>query len=202
MAKVAVTKPKRLLRKGMGNTKGGAFERDVAIKLSLWLTKGANHSLFSRNRGSGGAYTRATARGGRIDEAGIPGDLASVYPQAYEFIRCFNVECKHYGDLWFTAFLMDLKGKSFLTQTIAHTRTQAEEGNKEWMVIAKENRIDTLLFMSQRIGSIAIECVPFTGMVKYHSLFEESIFMMRFETFIRCVKSDMFLSRVHRELFG
>lgn len=80
------------MRKGAGKSKGSAFERDVAKRLSLWLTGGKDKKQLIRTVLSGGW------RAGQGDAEGWRqvGDLAANGPVGEQFRRRFAVECKHH----------------------------------------------------------------------------------------------------------
>lgn len=80
------------MRLGAGKRKGSAFEREVAKKLSLWLTGGADQTQLIRSVLSGGWAGRA----GGFRQVG---DLAPNGPIGERFRRLFAVECKHQRDI-------------------------------------------------------------------------------------------------------
>lgn len=81
------------MKAGAGKRKGGAFERDVAKALSLWLTKGNDKTQLIRSVLSGGWQARGLLQAG---------DLAPNGERGEAFRRRFVVECKHRReiDLW------------------------------------------------------------------------------------------------------
>jgi hypothetical protein len=82
------------MKKGGGSGKGGAFERKIAKRLSLWLTNGTDSSQLVRSVLSGGWGGNKAAR--------HSGDLAANGEAGERFRNRFVVECKHYKviDLW------------------------------------------------------------------------------------------------------
>lgn len=80
------------MRKGAGKSKGSSFERDIARRLSMWLTGGVDDRQLIRTVLSGG-----WTRGQESREEGWRhvGDLAPNGPIGEQFRRRFAVECKH-----------------------------------------------------------------------------------------------------------
>lgn len=163
------------MKNGGQKTKGNNFERAVGKELSLWLTDGEKPNIFARNVLSGGSFTVTLAKG--VNAPNIPGDLMAASPLAFEFLSLFSIECKHRASIDLEVYLRDVKGTSFLSQTIKHTRAQATHHNLSWLVVAKENRHGTLVFMDYAIGK---RCIPQTA-VCYHILHNETVLMTTME---------------------
>jgi hypothetical protein len=159
------------MRKGGAKAKGSLFEREVGRKLSLWLTNGEKPNIFARNVLSGGSFTITAKKG--METPNIPGDLMAASPLAFEFLSMFSVECKHRAEVALDVYLRDIKGTSFLSKTITHTKSQAEQHNLSWMVIAKQNHCETMVFMDSDVG---MQCVARPS-IRYHMLCNETIFL-------------------------
>lgn len=84
------------MRAGGGKSKGGAFERLVCKKLSLWLSDGKNESLLWRSAMSGGRATVAHSKNKLDDQVG---DISAVTEEGYQFTKLFCVECKSYNNI-------------------------------------------------------------------------------------------------------
>jgi len=87
--------------------KGNTFEREIAEKLSLWLTEGAEKRGCWRSDTSGAA---ATVWAKKKEEARYvkanAGDIKQIaerglYPKLDQFFDTFVVECKHYKEIDF-----------------------------------------------------------------------------------------------------
>jgi len=127
-------------------TKGSAWERKVAIELSLWVTRGARADIFARSIGSGSRFTRAAAR---LAETATPGDLIAAHEMAFPFLRLFMVECKHRKNISISDLIFNgVSGKSFLAVTIAKAKQEADTAGLHWMVIAKQDHKEPLVLIS------------------------------------------------------
>ena len=93
------------MKKGAGKRKGGAFERRMAKRLSLWWTGGERDDVIWRTQLSGG---RATVRGrkGKTSE-GQYGDLTYTDPIAKPLFDLCVIECKHGYGKWSVLDLID-----------------------------------------------------------------------------------------------
>jgi hypothetical protein len=135
------------MRPGGSNSKGGTFERKIGGMLSRWLTHGERTDLFSRNVLSGGQFT--VSQGKR----GTPGDLIAAHPLAFRFLSLFTLELKHRANIGLAQYIMDTAHKSFLSQVIRHTETQARAHGKHYMVIAAQNHVTPIVLTSAAVGS-------------------------------------------------
>src|ERR1700761_8442342 len=75
-----------------GKAKGNNFEREICKKLSLWITKGSDDSIFWRSTNSGGRATSRSKIGKKT--ANSYGDIAALVPLGEEFLRVVNAELK------------------------------------------------------------------------------------------------------------
>lgn len=90
-----------------GKAKGNSFERDIAEKLSLWLTGQKEKRAAWRSDTSGGAATIWSKR--KQEERYVKanaGDIRQImekgiYPSLDSFFDNFVVECKAYRDVVF-----------------------------------------------------------------------------------------------------
>lgn len=87
--------------------KGNTFERDIAEKLSLWLTDGKEKRAAWRSDTSGAAATiwAKKKQEARYVKANA-GDIIKIaerdlYPELDKFFDTFVVECKHYKEIDF-----------------------------------------------------------------------------------------------------
>lgn len=95
------------MRPGGGKAKGSAFERQVCVALSKWVSHGKESDLFWRSAMSGGRATVARRKGVNIRQAG---DICSVAPEGHAFTDQWFIECKFYKDLGIAQFLLNAKG--------------------------------------------------------------------------------------------
>lgn len=90
------------MRAGGGKSKGGAFERLICKKLSLWLSEGKREDLLWRSAMSGGRATVAHSKNKLDDQVG---DISAVTEEGYQFTKLFAVECKSYNNIHLESLL-------------------------------------------------------------------------------------------------
>jgi hypothetical protein len=132
------------MKKGVnGKQKGGAFERDVAKKLSLWVTADARPDVFWRSAMSGGRATVAHAKGIEVRQVG---DITAVAPEGH-VLDSLYIDCKFYKDLDLAGGLLLERGKliSFWRRTV---KDAAKHRRQPWL-IAKQNRFPVLLISTE-----------------------------------------------------
>lgn len=123
------------MRPGGGKNKGNSFEREICVKLSLWLTNGVSKDCLWRTAVSGGRATVARKRGDIVRQMG---DICAVSPEGHVLTDRFYMECKHYADL---NFLGLLTGKGKLVEFWHDTMRLATLHKKLPMLVAKQNRM-------------------------------------------------------------
>lgn len=185
------------MRKGKGSKeKGSAWERETGRLLSLWLTNGARPDIMSRNVLSGGSFTRAEGKGEISSRA--PGDLMAAHPLAFQFLARYSIECKHLRDIGLMRYLLDPRAMSELGQIIALARRQAKHIKLNYMVIAKQNQYEPLIFVDGIIGDKMLTCLKRRGNritlpPMHHRVHGGSVFIMRFRDMLSYVDPDKLL---------
>lgn len=124
------------MRKGGGKAKGSAFEREVCVRLSKWLTSGKQDDVFWRSAMSGGRATVAAKKGGKRLSNQV-GDISCIDPVGSKFIEKFGVECKFYNDLDYTGLLT---GRGKLLSFWEEICIQSAYHYKQPFLVAKQNR--------------------------------------------------------------
>lgn len=119
---------------GGGKAKGSAFEREVGYTLSKWITNGERDDLFARTVLSGGQFT--------VSQRGNPGDLMAQDPLAQRFCNLFVIECKHWGDLYMEAFVLQ---REKLYEALKKLDNDAYTLNKNWLFVVKQNFLPALV---------------------------------------------------------
>jgi hypothetical protein len=114
--------------------KGSAFEREICKKLSLWVSEGNYDDLFWRSAMSGGRATVRTKKG-QITSSGH-GDITAVSPKGNILTDKFVIECKHYKDLEWSAFIY---GKGFIWKTWDKLSGDSYVNSKQPFLILKQN---------------------------------------------------------------
>jgi hypothetical protein len=123
------------MRPGGGKIKGGAFEREVCEKLSLWVSAGKYHDLFWRSAMSGGRATVGRRAGKSVSRQA--GDISAVAPEGHALTNLFFIECKSYKELNVRGFVLDNKGT--LANFWQETVEQARQHGRAPVLIGKEN---------------------------------------------------------------
>jgi hypothetical protein len=73
-------------------SKGGNFERETAVALSLWWTQGERDDIFWRTQNSGGRSTMRSKQ--RKETEGQYGDIAATDPSGKLLLDNWCIECK------------------------------------------------------------------------------------------------------------
>ena len=131
------------------SSKGGAFERHVADRLSYWWTGDPNQSVFWRTSQSGGRAT-VRRRKGKFT-AGHCGDIASTDPCSAPFTRLFAVEVKRgYKGVTF-ADLLDMPssrvGKEFAGWVLQAEHAWSNSNSWSWLLITRRDVSIPLVIM-------------------------------------------------------
>lgn len=124
--------------------KGSAFERDVCVRLSLWVSRGEERDLFWRSAMSGGRASRGIKRGEKLRRQA--GDICAVAPEGHGLTNTWYIELKHYAKLDIAQFF--LTGTGRLAKFWRETEKAALVFNRHPMLIARQNHTITLLIVS------------------------------------------------------
>ena len=183
------------MRVGGGKAKGSQWERDCGKAISLWLTHGERPDIMSRNVLSGGSFTNAE-NAGKVSSR-MPGDMMAAHPLAFRFLSHFSIECKHLKSLNLDAYLFDPRMQTPFGHIITLARRQAQSINLQYMVIAKQNNREAVIFMEYSIGFHVLNNPKKTARTRlqpmYHGLHKDTVFMMRFKDFLAWTDPDLFL---------
>ena len=150
------------MRAGGGKGKGGAWERVVAKRLSLWITHGKRQDVFWRSSLSGG---RATIARGKVRQAG---DLCAVAEEGNAFSEAWFIECKHVKDLGLEGFLISNTGPLAKFWTTACK--EARKHGRDPLLICKQNNWPPLVVT--RPDELSVKPIIMTTRV-YIYLFED-----------------------------
>lgn len=185
------------MKPGGGHAKGSAWERECGKLISLWLTHGERPDIMSRNVLSGGSFTIAE-NAGKVSSR-MPGDMMAAHPLAFRFLSRFSIECKFLKDIGLLQYMLDPRQQNPLAIIIALARRQAKSIDCEFMVIAKQNRHDPIVFVSGEVGERMLLCMKKHGSrtmlhPMYHFLHKGTIFALRFADMLRTVDPDLLLA--------
>jgi len=131
--------------------KGSSFERELAIKLSLWWTNGERSDVFWRTAGSG---ARARVRGKKGQQTqGQHGDIGATHPIGDPLTKVTIIEVKRGYSRATIQDLVDFPEKGSKINTIygewfrKAKESQEQSGSISWMLIHKRDRREALVFM-------------------------------------------------------
>ena len=128
----------------MGKSKGSAFEREVSVMLSKWVSSNTQEDVFWRAAMSGGRSTVAFKKGKKL--ANQVGDISCIHPIGQKFIDAFAVECKAYSNLDYPGLIT---GKGKLLAFWAEINEQASRYGKEPFMVAKQNRMPAVVCLNR-----------------------------------------------------
>jgi len=137
------------------SSKGGAYERELSTKLSLWWSNGKRDDLIWRTSTSGG---RATIRGKKGKRTfGSYGDLHAVDPLASDLFLVFTIEAKrgYTGASFADAIDRPVLAKQTTFEAFCEqARTAAvAAGSASWMLIQRRDKKRALCFIPRKAFS-------------------------------------------------
>lgn len=131
------------MRAGGGKSKGASFEREICVRLSIWISNGLQEDVFWRSAMSGGRATVGQKKGKK--HSSQVGDISCIHSTGNHFIEYFAPECKHYANLDWQGLVT---GKGKLLQFWAEINKQAEAHGKHPMLFARQNRLPTVVCLT------------------------------------------------------
>ena len=129
------------------NAKGGAFERLICKRLSLWISKGKRDDLFWRSAMSGGRATLQMKRLPHKKRYNQCGDLSAISREGQDFLDVFFVDCKFLQSLKIPAWIYGDAGE--LPKLWDKTLLEAENHRRIPFVVAKQNRKPELIMTTE-----------------------------------------------------
>jgi hypothetical protein len=135
------------MKAGAGKRKGGNYERQIAKRLSLWITQGKNENGLWRSSSSGATATIGKKKG-EINPYQC-GDLCAVSPDCYNFAEKIYVEIKSYKQLNITNFIFNRP--SILEKFWKIALQESKDYNKEPIIVAKENNFPELIIFRKKL---------------------------------------------------
>jgi len=127
-----------------GKSKGSAYERLICTTLSKWISGGERDDLFWRSAMSGGRATVGRKVG--IERSSQSGDICAIDVDGHPLTDVFSIECKSYACLVLDSLIFKKKTGMYVFWN--QCRTDADAAKKLPMLIAKQNRFQTLLGLS------------------------------------------------------
>lgn len=124
--------------------KGGAFEREISRKLSLWWSGGQHDDWFWRTGGSGGRATNR-AKSGKATINGY-GDIMAQCGEAQKLLDIVTFELKRGYNVATVSDLLDIESGGTMAKFIEQARRSASlAGTLYWAVIHKRDRREALV---------------------------------------------------------
>jgi hypothetical protein len=136
------------MRPGGGNPKGGAYEREVCRRLSLWVSGGTSADLFWRSAMSGGRAT-VQLKAGKVNIR-QSGDICAIDPMGYPFVEANFTEIKHRKNLSIGRGFVC--GTGDLANFWRKAVIEATKYGKRPLLIARQNFFPTLAITRQEDG--------------------------------------------------
>lgn len=84
---------------GGGKSKGNNFEREIARKISLWLSENKDKDLIWRSKSSGGSFTKGYVKETQYGDLAIQKHTGKYVRVAKQFINTFCIEIKFWKKL-------------------------------------------------------------------------------------------------------
>lgn len=174
--------------------KGGAYERELCVTLSLWVSKGKRDDLFWRSSQSGGRATTRAKRGKYT--TGHCGDICATDSAGEWLTKLVTIEAKRGENL--KAFMADLLDRDewpgnpkLRKRTMLGMLEQARAAAKRartpyWMLIHRRDKREALVYMPRRFY-VVCDLLDYDGP---HARFwfgnlETSIMVMRLASFLQ-----------------
>jgi len=162
------------MKPGAGKGKGGEYERQIAGKISLWLSNGERNDLLCRTVSSGAQWTTG--------KRGHPADLrAQDTPLAFEFCSKYAIECKHWRDI---GILLLMRRKGELFTALQKVRDEAFQTSKPgWWLVVRQNHQPDMLFTGSR-ELVEEDLKPQALFPEYHTLFSGIVHIYYLDEFL------------------
>jgi hypothetical protein len=130
------------LKPGAGKSKGGQYEREICVKLSLWVSEGVSTELFGRSSGSGSHATYKKKQGKQANQTG---DITAVDPTGTPLTSKYFVECKFYRDLRLDSLIYGTPKDNSVLDFWGKTKEDAQFFHKRPIIIMRQNNKKDLI---------------------------------------------------------
>ena len=197
------------MKRGAGKAKGGAFERLVCKKLSLWWTRDERDDVFYRTASSGGRATQRSKK--HLKTFGQYGDIQAADPIGQQLMDLCVIECKDGYASNSIADLLDQEPKhnpvyrQFLSQARA---SNDASGSPYWLLIARRRGRKVLLYMpaglwyeiTHAYNRLNIARPMFEEFLHIRASQQIDVVAVQFELFLEDVKPKI-IQEVIKEVF-
>lgn len=181
--------------------KGSGFEREIAKKISLWLTNNQRDDTVWRSISSGSFATNKKKKG-EISKHSV-GDLMSVSEESKLFFDIFNIECKNYKevDLYhiFTDNCIIIEWYEKLYNDCLFNYKQNKNNYfKNPMIIYKQKYKPILCVINEHIyniinnySSYKIYSIKFDTTIEKLNIFKfDDLLSINIDTFLNCINKE------------
>lgn len=175
--------------------KGGAYERELAKKLSLWISAGVRDDLLWRSVGSGGHWTKISKKAQLVKETQSEstfkdhaGDLTYIHKDGKPFIDAVGIESKRRNNPQTEKFLLNIASKKSLSEWWNTHLGICKNLDRAAMLVSKENLHPAILVTDFHITPN----LPYTYVSSsdcYVYLFEDYIKHITYEDFMKALKA-------------
>lgn len=158
----------------LSKQKGALFERIVCRDLSRWISHGEREDLLWRSAMSGGRATISKRKG--LVLAKQAGDISAIDPLGHYLTDHWFIEIKHVASLDIESALLIGKGRlAAFWRTACH---EASEHHLMPMIIAKQNRTDTIMIVPRGslLNPTGISAFPHKAKIATFKILECDIF--------------------------
>ena len=152
-----------------GKQKGSAYEREICVALSKWITSGEKIDCLWRSAMSGG---RATVQKGKVRQGG---DITAIAPEGHVLVDKLYLECKSYKELSIDCFI---KGKGTLISFWEVAVKEAAKYDKIPSLIFKQNNWPTMFATS----TAGIQLLSIQPSISYHPY---DMHLIRFDALLK-----------------
>ena len=179
-----------------GHVKGGAFERKISKRLSLWVTGKPDDVIFWRTASSGGRATQSLKSG--IKQDSQVGDIGTIHPDGVWFQKHFIIECKSYKNLELVSFLFKKGGllKGFWEKL----HKESETYKRIPLLIGKQNFIPEFIMCTAELGH-SLPVQPFLMTELYYFMWLEDFLKFPYKKFKTHITERNFLGTQYPSSF-
>ncbi len=128
--------------------KGGAFEREIARSLSLWISNGLRDDLLWRSSMSGGRATIGLKGG--IKRRAQVGDLSAISAEGELLLNHVVIEIKSYRELNLFSGIVSDGGRLYRFWHLLKEISAAFD--RQPMLVAKQNLMPTLCLLPSEVS--------------------------------------------------
>lgn len=135
------------------SAKGGRYERELAVKFSLWWSNNSREDLFWRTGGSGGRAKVRGKQGRRTD--GQHGDLSATDESSQPVTRLLTIELKRGYSKHSVADMLDKSNTAAIQEwekwLLQVKESYLQSGSFSWILVQKRDRREAIVFFPHKL---------------------------------------------------